>query len=53
MSDIFLYRNGSARELTTFEWSNLRASLPPELSAAIEAGMIVALENGAQIWKRS
>jgi hypothetical protein len=53
MSNIFLYRNGSARELSLVEWLDLWASLPPELSVAIEAGVIIALGDGAQVWKRS
>ena len=53
MSNIFIYANGQARELSLVEWLDLWAALPPEIAAAIEAGAIIALGNGAQVWKRS
>lgn len=53
MSDIFIAtKDGRARELTISEWLDLWAALPLQVSAAVEAGMIIALD-GAQIWKRS
>ena len=52
MSNVFLYANGRARELTIPQWLDLWARLPLAVSQAVEAGMIVPLGDGVQVWKR-
>ena len=52
MSGVFLAtQDGRARELTSFAWLAWRAALPPQVSAAVEAGDIVRFMS-ITLWRR-